>query len=394
MKVLHISFSDSYGGANIAAYRTHKSLEKKIESKMMVYDKKIKAEKNIYKINHENKLIYKLKNYTGVILSFLFKSKYKNSFNLFNSKILQYINNSSSDIVHLHWVNNEILSIIDISKIKKKIVWTFHDMWPFCGSEHYSDSMRYVEGYSNINKDVIGLDLPKYIWKLKRKYFTKKINIICPSFWMLSKVKKSYLFKKNKSYLIRNPINTDLWNYKKKRNSKNIKIFFCGVNFLKDSRKGFFNLVEILNSFSTKYNFTLQFMGEKVVDTKSFQFKTKNLGFVYNEKKIIKSLNYSDVLFLPSESDNLPNVAIEALACGIPVVCTKNNGLSEIIINKFNGLIIDTFNLNTMSYVFDFLSKNKFNGNNISSHTKLLFSYKHISSQLVEVYKKILDDKN
>ena len=41
------------------------------------------------------------------------------------------INASDCDIVNLHWINGEMLSIKDIAKIKKPIVWTLHDMCTF-----------------------------------------------------------------------------------------------------------------------------------------------------------------------------------------------------------------------------------------------------------------------
>ena len=48
-----------------------------------------------------------------------------------------------------------MISIKEISKIKKTLVWTLHDMWPFCGCEHYAYSNRYSEGYTkdNISKN-------------------------------------------------------------------------------------------------------------------------------------------------------------------------------------------------------------------------------------------------
>ena len=114
MKVLHVTFSDNYGGANIAAYRIHKSLENKIISKILVLDKKLKNEKNVIKIKNTNKLIFKLKNYTARIINLLFISKYNNSFNIFDSNLVDAINKSNFDIIHLHWINNEIISIKDI----------------------------------------------------------------------------------------------------------------------------------------------------------------------------------------------------------------------------------------------------------------------------------------
>ena len=396
MKVLHVTFSDNYGGANIAAYRIHKSLENKIISKILVLDKKLKKEKNVIKIKNTNKLIFKLKNYAARIINSLFISKYNNSFNIFDSNLVDAINKSNFDIVHLHWINNEIMSIKDISRIKKKIVWTMHDMWPFCGSEHYSDSKRYVNGYNSKNKDLIGIDMPKYIWKLKKKYFSKGINIICPSKWMLKKVNNSYLFKNNNSYLLRYPINTSIYKRKKIFNKKKnlIKIIFCAVNFLKDKRKGFFKLVKSLNLLSKKFNFELNIIGEDKFDYKDIKFKINNLGYITDPELISKHFCENDLLFLPSESDNLPNVGIEALVVGLPVVCSRNNGFCEVVSNKFNGLVINDFNTFNLNYVLTFFKSNNFSRVKIANHAKKNFSYSVISLKLIAIYNKILNDKN
>ena len=394
MKVLHISFSDNYGGANIAAYRTHKCLEKKIVSKMLVFDKKLRKEVNIIKIKNKYKYIYKFKNYFAKFITFLFYSKYNSSFNIFDSNLVDIINRSKFDIIHLHWINNEILSIKDISKIKKKVVWTFHDMWPFCGSEHYSDSERYVNGYKFSNKDIVGIDFPKYIWQLKKYYISKNINVICPSEWIKQKARKSFLFKNNNSYLIRNPVNTDIWKYRKNycKKKKIIKIIFCGINFLTDERKGFFNIVKSLNKLTKKFNFVLSTIGENDFDTQSIKFKLNNIGYVGNEKDMAKHFSENDFLILPSESDNFPNVGLEALACGLPVVCSENNGLGEVIFNKVNGFVIKNFNISNLNYVLNYFEKKKFDKIKIHNYAKKNFSYKVVSSELIAVYNKILND--
>ena len=68
------------------------------------------------------------------------------SFNFFNTKILNKINKQDVDIVHLHWIGNEMISISQLKKIKKPIVWSFWDMWPICGAEHHSYDDRYING--------------------------------------------------------------------------------------------------------------------------------------------------------------------------------------------------------------------------------------------------------
>ena len=46
-----------------------------------------------------------------------------------------------------------MLSIKDIAKIKKPIVWTLHDMWAFSGAEHLSYKERWRDGYSRVKTE-------------------------------------------------------------------------------------------------------------------------------------------------------------------------------------------------------------------------------------------------
>ena len=70
----------------------------------------------------------------------------------------------------MHWIQGEMISIEEIGRIKKPIVWTMHDSWPFCGAEHHPNGLhdlRYVEGYKRQNRNSFneGIDLDKLTWE-------------------------------------------------------------------------------------------------------------------------------------------------------------------------------------------------------------------------------------
>ena len=138
MKILHLSFSNYYGGANVAAYRIFKSQLLAGTKVDFLVIKKRGKEKNIIKYKYNN-LIFRenFRNYFVRFFDIFTKNKELNSYNILPSNIHEYINNSSYDIINLHWINNEMISLKEISKIKKILFWTFHDMWPILGSEHY-----------------------------------------------------------------------------------------------------------------------------------------------------------------------------------------------------------------------------------------------------------------
>ena len=81
-------------------------------------------------LNKIQKLISIINSHISHQFTKLLKTKNKiiHSPSIFSSHWVNRINNSDVDIVHLHWFQHEMLSIADIAKIKKPIVWTLHDM--------------------------------------------------------------------------------------------------------------------------------------------------------------------------------------------------------------------------------------------------------------------------
>ena len=84
MKVLHVTFSDNFGGANIAALRLHEALESKINSKLIVFNKR-KNKKNILQFKDSTFFNIKLKNYIAKIILLFFSKTNNHSLNIFNS---------------------------------------------------------------------------------------------------------------------------------------------------------------------------------------------------------------------------------------------------------------------------------------------------------------------
>ncbi len=132
MKILHLSFSNFYGGANVAAYRIFKSQLLAGAKVDFLVIKKKGNEKNIIKYKYNN-FVFKenFRNYFVRFFDIFTQNIELNSYNILPSNIHEYINNSSYDIINLHWINNEMISSKEISKIKKTLFWTFHDMWHY-----------------------------------------------------------------------------------------------------------------------------------------------------------------------------------------------------------------------------------------------------------------------
>ena len=145
MKILSVSATDRAGGAGIGAYRLHQSLRRAgVQSEMLVL-RKVTADPYVHRLSSFMNRWGRLRRRLGERrhqrrLSANPRTEESGhwSLNLFRYPIADVINSFRADIVHVHWVGDNVLPIGEMSKIKAPIVWTLRDMWAFTGGCHYA----------------------------------------------------------------------------------------------------------------------------------------------------------------------------------------------------------------------------------------------------------------
>ena len=217
MKVIHISNSDIAGGAARAAYRLHCSLlQVNVDSTMQVRSK-TSGDQNVR--CHSSKIgrmLTETRSGIGMLTTATLKTTnpVRHSINLLPSGWVKSINSSDADIIHLHWIGDETLSVREISQIRKPIVWTFHDMWAFCGAEHYTDdglAARWRHGYRSNNRPSgeSGFDLNYWTSQRKQRHWRQPFQLVCPSHWLADCAKTSALMGNWPVTVIPYPLNLE-----------------------------------------------------------------------------------------------------------------------------------------------------------------------------------------
>lgn len=363
MKILHLNFDDLSGGASRAVLRLNKALnEKKIYSKIFVIKNNLKSKSIITFTNY-----FYLKILLKRIISFLVK-KFDNfndinvhrSYNFFNnSKLVNFINNSSFNIIHLHWINGEMISINDLYKLKKPIVWTFHDMWPVLPSSH-------TDVFKSKKKKFFGNSL---ILK-KKKFFNnnKNISIIVPSKFMYQKIIQKKMIKKSNIKIIPNIIDINFWklhNKKLSRKKLNLPIskniigyHISGKN--DDFIKGTDMFFKILKKFSHNSNYLFLLFGNVRKDFKNYFNKNIiNYGKILDDKFIRNIYNSSDLIISTSRFESFGQVMLEAQSCGTCCIAFNKTGIDDIITNEKTGYLIKQFKINNFVKKINQHFKNK-----------------------------------
>lgn len=60
--------------------------------------------------------------------------------------------------------------------------------------------------------------------------------------------------------------------------------------------------------------------------------------------EVISAMQSADLFLLPSLEEGLPNVVVEAMALGVPVIATHVGGIPELIVHHKNGLLVPSRN--------------------------------------------------
>ncbi len=362
MKCLILGVSDRAGGAARAQYRLFRGLLEIKEDVSMLVKKCAKSEPNIFMAKTNGFIEYFKERFDSVILKDN-RTDLSNtlfSFALMGSDISNHPLVKEADIINIHFINS-FLSIDDISKIiklGKPVVFTFHDMWSLTGGCHYS---AFCEKYENecdncpqIKRD--GFHIIKSLFYKKLDTFNaSNVSVITPSRWLSSLAKSSRIFENIGVETIPNSLETDIFYIQSKESAKEkialdkerVAILF-GTFYHSENRKGFRELLlaldyckksSLFNEYLREQKIEIIIFGNPSEELANLDIPIRSMGFINNDELLSTVYSASDFLILPSLEDNLPNIMIESLACGTPVVAFDIGGIPDVVKDGFNGLL-------------------------------------------------------
>ena len=356
MRVLIVNTSERTGGAAVAANRLMKALNNNgVKAKMLVRDKESDALTVVGLPKSPMLHWHFLWERFVIFCKMHFSRKHLFEIDIANagSDITKLREFQEADVIHLHWINQGMLSLSGIRKILqngKPVVWTMHDIWPATAICHLTLGCRYFVNRCANCKYLPGgggsNDLSSRIWQKKQQILADgNIYFVACSRWLESEAKSSALLKGQKITSIPNPIDTHFYKKGNKQEARqrlglplDKKLILFASQRVTNENKGMSYLVEALTKCQTPGEIViLGGHAEEVVG--QLPMKAHPLGYVNDEQRIIDVYNAADVFVLPSLSENLPNTIMEAMACGVPCVAFKVGGIPEEIDHLKNGYV-------------------------------------------------------
>jgi len=385
--ILQVSASDIGGGAEKIAYDLYRSYQIRGYNSFLAVGEKILDEANVLLIPNDNykpwkrfwfqiadqltpnigiekreKLMRRFLKYVLAQPQRFIKQRLL-GYEYFDLKGTQDILNlppTKPSILHCHNLHGNYFDLRLIPKFSQELplILTLHDAWLLSGRcAHSFDCDRWQTGCGNCPDLTIPpkfeYDNSAYNWQRKQKiYQNSKLYIATPSQWLMDKVKKSILNTAVlESRVIPNGVDLSIFypsNKVKVRTELDIPInakviLFAANGIRKNYWKDYQTMqtsVALLAERLPNVNILFIALGEESPSTKIGQAIVKFVPYTKDPRTVAKYYQSADVYIHAARADTFPNVVLEALACGTPVVATKVGGIAEQIENGKTGFLV------------------------------------------------------
>lgn len=414
--VVHLAQSDSEGGANKAAFRLHSNLRKAGVESIFHCGRKHLNDPSVVPAHWPGAGDF----VSDVVAYFNARSlrQYPNrigvpfspmrfSYGRLDTRLL-----SRADVVCLHWIAGGFLRARQLQRVKKPMVWRLSDIWPFSGGCHYPGACTGFERACGACPQLGSKsddDLSRYGVRLREDgYRNLDLTVVAPSRWIADLARRSRLFRGIRIEHIPTGVDLTMF-YPRDRLSARARlnlppdghlVVFGALGATTDPRKGYAQLRTVLEKLgaSTDYQLTLVTFGGDEANRAAqiSRFPVYHLGRVDSQDTLANIYSAADLLVAPFLEDNLPNVVLEAIACGTPVAGFAAGGIPDAVEHEGNGYLAPTGDSDGLArgiaYILDRLEDGRMRSN-AGAFARRNFDLLKCGERYVELFREVAESR-
>jgi glycosyltransferase involved in cell wall biosynthesis len=318
----------------------------------------------------------------------------------------------NADVVHLHLIHNHMnFSLLSLPMIssKKPIIWTVHDPWAITGGcEHSFDCNRWLSGCAPRcphprRRSILKHYLPYFHWKIKRRIYNQsRLTLVVASKWLENKIAISPLLGRFPCHRIPFGIDLNIFKPRSKietRNKLGIDlghkvIAFRDVGLLTDKFKGMRSLMKALMIYKPKVPTSLLILQDgKGFNSLAYKYNIVTPGWIDGED-LADALSAADVFLMPSLQEAFGLMAVEAMACGIPVIVFDGTALPDVIQAPTGGLAVPANDILALAEVIKVLIEDDDQRIKLGKQARQLalkeYSFTRYTEQHIDLYDQVL----
>ena len=254
------------------------------------------------------------------------------------------------DVINIHNLHNATVAgwsprFVEICAERAPVIWTLHDMWSFTGRcAHSGACEKFLDGcdascptaeeYPAFPRSRIGDE-----WDLRRRIIAEHPNVtaVTPSQWLANLATRG-LWPRDRVTVIPNGIDTSVYLPRAREGGPRTAI--AVTQDFRDTRKGG-ALIASAFALMAKRGLHLLTIGKHAEAVAWRGANVRHLGWLESEEERAAAYAGADFLVHASLAENLPNVILEAMACGTPAVAFNVGGVAEAVRERETGWLCD-----------------------------------------------------
>ena len=263
-------------------------------------------------------------------------------------------------IIHAHNLFGDYFDLRQLPRLSRQapLILTLHDMWAFTGHcSHPLGCERWKQACGHCPR----LDLPPALPRdgtaanlsiKKRIYSHSHLNVATPSQWLMDQVNQSILKPGiTNAKVIPNGIDQGVFRPGEKAAARrhldlpmeaHILLFVAAGN-RSNPWKDYETLdtaVQMLSNRLQGQRLILLASGQLEKEKQHKNVEVRHIPWLDDKAELVHYYHASDLYLHAAHAENFPNVILESLSCGLPVIGTRTGGIPEQIQEGRNGHVV------------------------------------------------------
>ena len=369
MRIVHLSTSDTAGGASRAAYRVHTGLKGLGHDSRMLTFKKWSVDPTVTGFKLSTGILDRLRVRRRLRQITTDFAKYADTRppgaepfaddrTPYGDQPLRVM--PECDIINLHWVagfvdHQPFFDVFAERFPRVPLVWRLADMAPATGGCHYDRGCGKFAAKCGACPELGSKtenDLSRQIWQRKHDALARVsdngMHIVATSRWVAEVASQSSLLGRFNRTIIPNALDVSVFQPRDKGFSRdllgiprNAKVVLFAADSSKHPRKGFAQLTEALEGIRGVDNLTLVSVGGGKPEIGG-NIPLINIGKVDDDRILSIAYSAADVYVIPSLQEAFGQTVIESMACGTPIIGFASGGITDTVRPGQTGLLAKT----------------------------------------------------